>query len=1729
MNILLIDTRVSHSEAIVAAIDPALSLGITFDYYTDTFDTLKERIVLAIREHSGGANANLANSVGLVQHSYKMSTFKIVDAQTTPSIIEQVETQDRELSTWGPLKEFIEWCKTELSTAHFDMMACSLYSNPDWKYVIDALSVQTGVEIRASTDATGSSLFGGNWFLESHVGVNLKEVYFNDSIDDYKGLLVALSDVKISKKYKHTFIPKQLPSPSSYVVPMINVDLRGFPVLNNLTSWTIDIVFTVKSNLTVAGGGWRALLGSMYYDAARTRGWGIWVSDINQIFYSQSTNYFTTGLSVSLNIPYNLNIVKDGTTVTFTLTNISANTSLTPFTNSNVTDLIGTGPVSIGGWPLIASEDFPGTISSVVVKEKKIQVTTTSASTGTITYSNPSPTSSVASISSTGLITINNTNNVGTVTFTASQAPQGSYPQYSWNVILDVSEKVTPDLTSVTMSKVYDNSVTRIPDVEIPKYNTGFPQLSDYPTKWTMDIGFCVTGGTNDGFRGLVGSCFNTSENDFIWGVWVSQIDTIFFTDYTNTYYLEDLKVIWGNDYNLNLTKVGSTIFYTLTNKSNNTSISRTGPTNAIGIGPVSIGGWRIGGTSTGSLKQKFEGIIYYVLVKEANFSIGDRKVFYVTPPPSISDGTMHYAYQSGNSAVASITDWGLITIPASVTVGRILFTASQDESSSYNASSTSATVTLDVLKGTRPLIPLAISKMFGTTLGPVVSTLSSPTLTKLLNVQNNGFPVLNSLPNWTIEIGFTQTTLSQGSWRALLGSMYYDAASTRGWGIWITSYNQIYYSQSINNFSTGLSVSPDVQYNLNIAKVGTTVTFTLTNISTGASSIYTKTNVTDSIGTGPVSIGGWSLFGNEDFQGRIWYIEVKNYFSMGGKTFQVTAPQNSDAATIYYGNPTDTSVASITPTGLITITNNKAGTVIFSATQPETIDYREETVYVTLTVYVLPGTIPTITITNSSISKTTVDTTPFSIGYTSTSSEGAITFSSNNSNVASIDAFGNITIKGIVGSATFTVSQAASPNYNAAADKTATLTVTIGTPTITISNSSISKTTVDTTPFSIGYTTPSDGTLTFSSNASNIATIDASGNITIKGIAGSATFTVSQAASPNYNKPSDKTAMLIVSRGTPTITIPNLPSTKTTVDTTPFSIGYTTQSDGTLTFSSNASNIATIDASGNITIKGIAGSAIFTVSQASSPNYNAAADKTATLIVSKGTPTLTDFPNLSKTFGTSPFSITPPTSENKTVGTFRYISSDINVATIDNLSGLVTILNVGFTDITVSQVETTNFFAPVNTIIAKLTVTKGTPVLSTSFTISSKTTIDKTVTFTPPTSSISGPLYFSSVNTDVATIDSSSGVITIKGIVGTAKINVLQKGTTNYNDSNTVSATLIVSKGTPTITISNLPSTKSITDDNFQLQYTFQSGGGTLEFSSSNSSVATINSSGFITILGVGTTDIKVSQLESINYAYVFLSKTLTVNLGTNVSSGADLSGKNLNGVDLSGVNITGIDFTNASIVGAINLPNFSIKQKLQLLYNANNAGANIPQLQFLAPLSVSELNEALNVPIPELSSVQTEFLVAAPVYVNGVKTVTIAESSISALNNTSLYIPLNKSETVKINGVSYTLNESNQLLDSKGVVLNLMVINGYQFKIYTGSIIAVNISNIINNITFDAGNTIKLYDVIISIMSGSTISENVSNSVNNITFDAANAIKLYDVINTMIQAAAAQQRLLQ
>jgi len=200
-NILLIDKRVQSYDTIVAATDPSLCIPILFDYYEDTIEDIKQRIVENVEIPQTDNNSKISfQSIGIVQHNMRMPYYNLVYKQPTiepastdtasvnTCIIYDVSNADPELHSWAPLRDFILWCKTEYSIQYFDMMACALYADRNWKYVIDNLEIVTNVNIRASMDDTGKVTMGGNWFLETDE-ISLKDVYFTDAIQEYHGVL----------------------------------------------------------------------------------------------------------------------------------------------------------------------------------------------------------------------------------------------------------------------------------------------------------------------------------------------------------------------------------------------------------------------------------------------------------------------------------------------------------------------------------------------------------------------------------------------------------------------------------------------------------------------------------------------------------------------------------------------------------------------------------------------------------------------------------------------------------------------------------------------------------------------------------------------------------------------------------------------------------------------------------------------------------------------------------------------------------------------------------------------------------------------------------------------------------------------------------------------------------------------------------------------------------------------------------------------------------------------------------------------------------------------------------------------------------------------------------------------------------------------------------------------------------------------------------------------------
>ncbi len=303
-----------------------------------------------------------------------------------------------------------------------------------------------------------------------------------------------------------------------------------------------------------------------------------------------------------------------------------------------------------------------------------------------------------------------------------------------------------------------------------------------------------------------------------------------------------------------------------------------------------------------------------------------------------------------------------------------------------------------------------------------------------------------------------------------------------------------------------------------------------------------------------------------------------------------------------------------------------------------------------------------------------------------STTGDGAITYSSNNASVATVNSTsGEVTIVG-VGSATITASAAATDNY-LASSATYTLTVSKANRTVSFGASSVSKTYGD-TKFTNVATRTGDGTIAYSSSNTSVASIDsASGEVTIIG-AGSAIITASVAATSNYNAGS-ATYTLTVSKANRAISFGSSAITKIYGDDK-FTNVATKTGDGTITYSSSNASVAEVAANGEVTIKA-AGLATITASVAATSNYNAGS-ASYTLTVNKANRTVSfGGSEVVKVYGDDKFTnVATKTGD----GVIVYSSSDGSVAMVDSSTGEITINRAGSATITASVAATSNYNA---------------------------------------------------------------------------------------------------------------------------------------------------------------------------------------------------------------------------------------------------------------------------------------------------------------------------------------------------------------------------------------------------------------------------------------------------
>jgi uncharacterized protein YjdB len=252
----------------------------------------------------------------------------------------------------------------------------------------------------------------------------------------------------------------------------------------------------------------------------------------------------------------------------------------------------------------------------------------------------------------------------------------------------------------------------------------------------------------------------------------------------------------------------------------------------------------------------------------------------------------------------------------------------------------------------------------------------------------------------------------------------------------------------------------------------------------------------------------------------------------------------------------------------------------------------------------------------------------------------------------------------------------------------------------------------------------------------------------------------------------------------------------------------------------------------------------------------------------------------LTRTVQDAPFSISSFVNFNSPVP-ITYTSSNPAVATISGST--VTIVGlVGSTTITASQVASTDGIYPSGVATIRLDVTLVTLRLN-EFTILPRDF--GTVSFTLPTpssnSSIPGVFSYQSTNLAVASVGSTTGVVTIVG-AGTTILEITQAAAGNYT-SGTIRLPFTVNPIAPTFI-----GTFSILDKNFgSAPFTLtppnsnipsSNSSGAFTFTSGNTGVATVDGN-TVTIVGAGSALITATQAAAGNYTSKSVGANFTVN----------------------------------------------------------------------------------------------------------------------------------------------------------------------------------------------------------------------------------------------------------
>ena len=953
---------------------------------------------------------------------------------------------------------------------------------------------------------------------------------------------------------------------------------------------------------------------------------------------------------------------------------------------------------------------------------------------------------------------------------------------------------------------------------------------------------------------------------------------------------------VYGTDasFNLNATSTNTDNQTPIIYTSNNTAVARVSNTGVVTI--VGAGTAIIDLAQDSNRNYVSASTTTQITILKAPSVITVDPSFSTTYAPDLSldlDARSNNTQTSINYTVTASDPSGIIQQPIPSTgiitivgAGIATITLTQDGSSNYFPANPVTTI-IDIQRATTVItVPSSITKTYGTdvsfnlgansnspspisySVDPSGANVVSVDQSGNVTIKNAGTAIIttsqNESPNFTAGSATTTITVNKATpvidVSGSITTTYVDPSSTLSLTATSTSPAPITYDVSFSTPENIVSVDSSSGL-VTIVGAGTAII---------TSSQVETANYKAGSATTTLTINKITTVINVDASFNVNY---------GDASFNLDASSNSPAPIIYESS--SPSVADVSSNGVVTI--NGQGTTTITLSQVFTNNY---TIGSATTLITVKQGITVIKV-DSSFNTVYGTDISFNLNATTNNNDTPITYSSSNRTVATVTTPdqpnpGTVTIVG-AGTATITLNQLGYANTNySAGSATTTINVAKAANTITI-DPSFSTTYVDAmSTLNLSATSSNTQTsiiynVTASTPSGIIYSVSSTGLVTIIG-AGTATIQLTQPASQNYEAATPVTTTINIAKASNTITVDPSFSITYAVNPTPnLSLGDFSTSDNketsiiyTVTASdpSGIIQIVSDGEPGDIAILG-AGTATLTLSQPESDNYLAATPETTAITVDRASNTITAPSSIdpSPTFGDPTFNL-GATSNNTQTSIIYSVDPSAGVVSVD-ASGNVTIQNAGTATITSSQPQSANYNAA-NPVTTDITVNKATPVITVpdSSSISNKTYGDPSFNLNASSNSpatISYSVSSSSVDPSAVTVD-QTGQVTIL-TAGTATIILSQDASGNYN-SGSETITIIINQLSNTITVDS-SFNKTYGDASFNLGASSNNSDSSIiyEVDPSGAGVVNVDTSGNVTILGVGATTITLTQPETTNY----------------------------------------------------------------------------------------------------------------------------------------------------------------------------------------------------------------------------------------------------------------------